>query len=142
MKFLSFFFFYTYIGLVIIAGFWGAFINPYFDFKQLFQLDPFSLQEFSRVNALSQYRFLRALELGFGLFSILFVKKIFSERSFNLLFIIIMGSGVLARIISWQVDGRPSSLFMFFMFYELIGLIFIFIYTINKVAPHAIIQQR
>ena len=141
MKFLSFFFFYTYIGLVIIAGFWGAFINPYFDFKQLFQLDPFSLQEFSRVNALSQYRFLRALELGFGLFSILFVKKIFSERSFNLLFII-MGSGVLARIISWLVDGRPSSLFMFFMLYELIGLIFIFIYTINKVAPHAIIQQR
>lgn len=137
MKILSFLFFYTYIGLVIIAGFWGAFINPYFDFKQLFQLDPYSLQEYARINLLGQYRFLRALELGFGIVSMLYVKNIFSERSFNSLFLAIMGMGVLARIISWLVDGTPSYLFMFFLFYELMGLIIIFAYTRNKVFHNA-----
>ncbi len=129
MKALSLFFFYTYIGLVIVAGFWGAYINPYFDFKQLFHLDPYSLEEYSRINALSQYRFLRAIELGFGLFSIMYVKKIFSDKYFNALFLIIMGSGVLARIVSWFADGRPSNLFLFFLSYELLGLVIIFIYT-------------
>lgn len=131
MRALSYFFFYTYIGLVIIAGFWGAFINPYFDFKQLFHLDPASLSEYSRINALSQYRFLRALELGFGIFSIMFVKNIFTEKTFNRLFLIIMGSGVLARIVSWFADGQPSTIFLFFLTYELVGLLFIFVYT-NK----------
>ena len=138
MKALSFFLFYTYIGLVIIAGFWGAFINPYFDFRQLFHLEPYGLDEYSRVNALSQYRFLRDLELGFGLFSIFYVKKIFNEKAFNSLFLVIMGSGVLARVISWMVDGRPSNLFLFFMGYEFIGLVLIFIYTRKQIANHGI----
>ena len=129
MNKLSHLFFYTYIGLVIVAGFWGAFINPYFDFDLLFSFDPHTLTDHVRINLLSQYRFLRALELGFGLFSILFVRKIFEEKTFNILFLIIMGSGILARVMSWLVDGTPNFLSQFFMFYELIGWIVIFIHT-------------
>jgi len=135
MSWLSYFFFYTYVGLVLVAGFWGAFINPYYDFNLLFHLEPSSLSEYSRINALSQYRFLRALELGFGLFSILFIRKIFEDRTFNRLFLIIMGSGVSARIISWLVDGTPSALFLFFLGYEFIGLIIIYWYTHQKIMP-------
>ena len=134
MRWLSYFFFYTYIGLVLLAGLWGAFINPYFDFNLLFHLDPYTLTEYSRINTLSQYRFLRALELGFGLFSILFVKKIFVEKTFNILFLIIMGSGVMARLVSWAVDGQPGYLTMFFIIYELLGVIIIYTYTKNKTA--------
>ncbi len=129
MNWLSHFFFYTYIGLVLVAGFWGAFINPYFDFDLLFSFDPHTLTDHVRINLLSQYRFLRALELGFGLFSILFVNKIFNEKTFNILFLIIMGSGIIARVISWMVDGTPNTLSQLFMFYELTGWIFIFIHT-------------
>ena len=74
MRSANYFFYYTYIGLVIAAGFWGAFINPYFDYRLLFDFDTQSLPDFQRINMMSQYRFLRAIELGFGLFSILFVK--------------------------------------------------------------------
>ena len=137
MNWLSYFFFYTYVGLVVIAGFWGAFINPYFDFKQLFQLNPSSLSDYSRINALSQYRFLRALELGFGLFSLLFAKQIFEEKVFNRLFLVIMGLGVFARIVSWIVDGTPSILFLFFLMYELTGLIIIYAYTNKIIRLHA-----
>lgn len=129
MNWLSHFFFYTYIGLVLLAGFWGAFINPYFDFKLLFQLDPNTLDDHARINLLSQYRFLRALELGFGMFSIMYVKKIFSEKTFNTLFLVIMGSGILARLVSWIADGTPNAYSMLFMFYELAGLIVIFFHT-------------
>ena len=129
MRRLSRFFFYTYIGLVILAGFWGAFINPYYEFNLLFSFDPHTLNDQVRINLLSQYRFLRALELGFGLFAILYVNKIFKEKSFNILFIFIMGSGILARIVSWLVDGTPNTLTQFFMFYELLGWVIISIYT-------------
>ncbi|NJN27579.1 MAG: DUF4345 domain-containing protein [Cyclobacteriaceae bacterium] len=129
MSFLSRFFFFTYIGLVTIAGFWGAFINPYFDFDLLFHFDPHVLSDHARINLLSQYRFLRALELGFGLFALLFYQKIFEVRTFNILFLTVMGSGIVARLVSWWADGQPNYLTLFFLSYELLGWIVIFIYT-------------
>jgi hypothetical protein len=138
MNWLSYFFFYTYIGLVVVAGFWGAFINPHFDFRLLFQLDTMDLEENVRINLLSQYRFLRALELGFGLFSLRFVNQIFHEKLFNELFLVIMFSGIMARIISLIADGIPGILHLFFMGYELIGLTVIYLHTRKTMAPNAV----
>jgi hypothetical protein len=129
MRSASHFFFYTYIGLVVAAGFWGAFINPYFDFRLLFGMDVTALHDTHRINLLSQYRFLRALELGFGIFALLFKKEIFSGQRFNLLFLVIMASGILARIISIVADGLPNYLTIFFLSYELLGWIIIYLYT-------------
>ncbi|MDZ7606278.1 MAG: DUF4345 family protein [Cyclobacteriaceae bacterium] len=137
MNWLSHFLFYTYIGLVLLAGFWGAFINPYFDFRFLIELDPQSLNEHVRANLFSQYRFLRALELGFGLFSIRFVHNIFHEKAFNSLFLVIMGSGILARIVSWIIEGPPNKFHLFFMFYELIGFVIIYLHTRKNLSQHA-----
>jgi hypothetical protein len=137
MKVLSYFFFYTYTGLVIVAGFWGAFINPVFDFYVLFGLDLKSIADAPRINLVSQYRFLRALEFGFGLFSYFFSNKIFSMRIYNHLFLTGMLSGVLARVLSLIFDGSPSKLFYFFLIYELIGVILIFLYTRNRLNSNA-----
>lgn len=129
MKIISYSFFYAYTGIVLLAGFWGAFINPVFDFKLLFNVDIHTLPDPFRINLLSQYRFLRAIELGFGIFTVSFIKQIFSTQLYNRLFLTIMGFGLLSRIISVFVDGKPNGLFYFFLFYELIAFIFIFIYT-------------
>ncbi|MEX2592903.1 MAG: DUF4345 family protein [Anditalea sp.] len=129
MKFLNYTFFYTYVGLVVLAGFWGAFIYPYLDFIYLFNLDVNSLPEYAKVNLLSQYRFLRALELGYGLFSLYFLKEIFSKLKYNKVFLTIMGLGILSRVVSWIIDGAPSHLFMFFLSYEAVGWAFIFVYS-------------
>ncbi|WP_163713825.1 DUF4345 family protein [Mangrovibacterium lignilyticum] len=129
MKSISYFFFFTYVGLVTVAGFWGAFVNPVFDFQLLFKLDVFSLPESIRINLLSQYRFLRAIELGFGIFSLLFIKEIFSELKFNRLFLSIMAMGVLARVFSLYAEGQPSALFYLFLIWELLGVLFIFLYS-------------
>jgi hypothetical protein len=138
MRSANYFFYYTYIGLVIVAGFWGAFINPYFDYRLLFNFDIHTLPDFQRINMVSQYRFLRAIELGFGIFSILFVKNIFSEIKFNRLFIFIMGAGVLSRIISIVIDGSPSGLMYFFLAFELVGITVISFYSRKLIAQHVI----
>ena len=129
MKLLNDIFFYSYVGLVILAGFWGAFFNPNLDFSYLFNLDTNDLSTYTQINLLSQYRFLRALELGFGIFCILFQKEIFSMIKFNLLFLAIMGFGVLARVMSWIMDGTPSGLFIFFLVYEAVGWSVIYVYS-------------
>lgn len=129
MRSANYFFYYSYIGLVTVAGFWGAFINPDFDYRLLFNLDTHILSDFQRINMLSQYRFLRAIELGFGIFAILFVKKIFSEKKFNRLFIFIMSAGVLSRMMSLVMDGSPSGLMLFFLGFEMVGVVVIYFYS-------------
>jgi hypothetical protein len=137
MKLVSYFFFYTYIGLIVLAGFWGAFMNINVDFQLLFNMSPQILPEPERINLISQYRFLRAIELGFGAFSVIFVKNIFSEKKFNILFLCIMASGVLARIVSIVVEGMPSRLMLFFLIYELTGLCAIYLYSRKQVYQNA-----
>lgn len=136
MKQASYFFFYTYIGLVIVAGAWGAFINPVWDFATLFQFQINDMDDFERINILSQYRFLRAIELGFGIFSLVFMKEIFSGRKFNSVFLIIMGLGIAARAVSWILDGNPSLLTKFFLFYEALGWVLIFIHSKNSISQN------
>lgn len=135
----NYFFYYAYIGMVTLAGFWGAFINPYYDYRLLFNFELNDLPDFQRINMLSQYRFLRAIELGFGIFSILFVKNIFSEKRFNRLFIFIMSAGVLSRITSIVIDGSPSGMMYFFLGFELVGLMVIYFYSRKLAAQHVII---
>jgi hypothetical protein len=136
MKRASYFFFYTYIGLVVLAGFWGAFIYPELDFKILFNFQIKDLYDFERINILSQYRFLRGLELGFGIFALTFIKEIFSEKKFNMVFLITMGLGIMARVASWLVDGNPSLLTKFFLFYEAIGWVLIFVYSKSNLSKN------
>lgn len=138
MQTASYFFFYCYIGLVLLAGFWGAFIFPEYDFRLLFKLDISSLPDFQRTNLMSQYRFLRAIELGFGIFAILFIKNIFTEKKFNRLFLLIMGAGILARLSSILFDGWPGFLMLFFLAFELVGLIVIAVYSQKLIRNHVI----
>lgn len=129
MKFVSYFFFYTYVGLVCLAGIWGAFFNAHLDFSLLMGLETDNLPEQVRNNLLSQYRFLRALEFGFGLFAFFFTKEIFIQKKFNTLFLIIMASGILARITSLLYEGSPNGMMYFFLIYEITGWLFIYLYT-------------
>lgn len=137
MKFTAYFFFYCYIGLVLLAGFWGAFLGADFDHQLLFNLDTSTLEDDTRANLLSQYRFLRAMEFGYGLFAIIFTKEIFSLKKFNRLYLAIMSAGVLARIVSIVDDGSPSALFYFFLIFELIGVVVIYLYFQMKTGPQA-----
>lgn len=144
MKTLSYFFFYTYIGLILVAGFWGAFIGAKIDQHLLLNFNINALTATTRANVLTQYRFLRAIELGFGLFAITFRKEIFTVKKFTTLFLTIMLSGVLARGISLIVDGSPNWIFYFFLIYEATGVVVIYLYSRQQIGKNdlAVLQEN
>ncbi|MFC4873967.1 DUF4345 family protein [Negadavirga shengliensis] len=130
------FFFFTYLGLVVLAGAWGMIGYVNIEFKMLMELDLHSLDERSRINMLSQYRFLRGLEMGFGIWALTFRDEIFHHQKWNVLFLFAMGMGIFGRISSWLLDGSPNWPSMFFLFYEAIGWLIIFVHT-RKTLSHA-----
>ncbi|QRR01485.1 DUF4345 family protein [Dyadobacter sandarakinus] len=87
------------------------------------------LTDLQKNTLLSQYRFLRALELGFGVVSIIRAKEILNTKNMNFIFLCIMTSGVLARAVGMIMDGAPSRLSYFFWGYELIGIAVILLDT-------------
>ena len=136
MKFLAYFFFYTYVGLVLLAGIWGAFFGARLDQELLFNFDISQVNPTTAASILTQYRFLRLLEFGFGLFAILFRKEIFSITTFNYLFTGVMFLGAQVRLLSYFADGPPLWVFYFFAAYEFVGVLLIFFYTRNKLIPY------
>jgi hypothetical protein len=129
MKYASYLLFYGYVLTLLLAGGWGAFGGAALDHRLLFDLDVRQLPPATSASLLSQYRFLRLIEVGFGLFALVFVREIYQQPKFNMLFLSVMAAGVLARALSWQVDGPPKPVFGFFLVYELVGVVVLFLYT-------------
>jgi Domain of unknown function (DUF4345) len=127
-------FFFGYVLLLIGAGAWGV-VLAQLDMRWLIGLKLGALGDETKANLLSQYRFLRALELGFGIFAVLHRHRIFGERLYNRLFLFVMGSGIAARLVGLAADGSPSPAMYVFLVTEAIGFVLIFAYTRATVAP-------
>lgn len=113
-----------YVALLLVAGAWGV-VGARIDFPLLLHLPLDGLAPEAEANLLSQYRFLRAIELGFGLFALRFRKEIFTISAFNQLFLFTMAGGVIARLIGLVVDGRPTGVMFGFLGWEAVGVIVI-----------------
>ena len=128
MKPLSLLFFHVYVWILILAGALGIFTAT-IDHRVLFHLQLETLAPVTMASLVSQYRFLRAVEFGFGVFAFVFRKEIFESTLFNRLFLSIMFLGVMARVVSIVVDGHPLPVFYLFLIFELVGGIVIYLYT-------------
>lgn len=128
MKLLTDLFFFGYVGLLIVAGAWGVF-GARLDQRLLLGLDLRALEPRTAASVVSQYRFLRAIECGFGLFAFIFRHDIFTVPLFNQLFLATMTLGVVARGVSLLVEGRPRPAFYFFLATEAVGAVLIYAYT-------------
>lgn len=128
MKLLSLLFFHVYVWILILAGALGIFTAT-IDHRVLFQLQLETLAPVTMASLVSQYRFLRAVEFGFGVFAFVFRKEIFESTLFNRLFLSIMFLGVMARVVSIVLDGHPLPVFYVFLIFELVGGIVIYLYT-------------
>jgi hypothetical protein len=99
-------FFFGYAGLLVVAGAWGI-IGARLDLPVLLRLHVGWLPARAQANLLGQYRFLRALELGFGAFALVFRRSIY-RVPYNRVFLGTMACGVAARLLSLAADGTPS----------------------------------
>ncbi len=128
MKILSHIFFYVYVWFLIVFGGLGVFTAK-LDQRILYKLDTNGLNAQTSASLLSQHRFFRAIECGFGVFAFTCRTAIFEKRFFNRLFPGTMFGGVAARAVSLALDGRPFPVFYAFLVFELAGGILIFIHT-------------
>lgn len=128
MKAASLFLFYAYVVTLIVAGAFGALFAPQ-DLQILVGLDPATLPPQVALDLMSQTRFLRAIELGFGVFAIVWRRQIFSDPVFNRFFLAAMSGGIVARAIGAVVNGPPRWHMWVFALVELAGVIVIYAYT-------------
>ena len=133
LKWASNIFFYSYVGTLILAGVWGVFFAR-IDMLLLLNVQIDHLPPGTAANLLSQYRFLRAIELGFGLFAFVFRDQIYHVQNYNRIFLSVMAFGVLARMVAIVLDGSPSLVMYLFAIFEVIGVIIIFVYTRSTLA--------
>lgn len=110
-------FFFGYAAALVVAGAEGA------------VLARVAFPDDADADVLNHYRFLRALELCFGVAALVFWRRIFSERTPNLLFLTAMAAGVAARLFSLTVDGSPGPFVLAVLAFELVGLALIVVAT-------------
>lgn len=120
--------FLGYVLLLVLAGAWGV-VGARVDFPVLLRLDLADLSGEAEANTLSQYRFLRAMELGFGLFALRYRHQVHTVADYNRLFLSVMAVGVVARVVGVVADGVPSAPMWVFLAWELVGVAVIFAYT-------------
>jgi hypothetical protein len=128
LKKASLVFFYGYVLTLILAGAWGIF-GARLDMSVLLRVHIHDVSHRAAANLLSQYRFLRGIELGFGLFALVYRHQIYTLRSFNRLFLFTMGCGILGRLVSLPLDGSPSIWMYFFAAFEATGIVLIYAAT-------------
>jgi hypothetical protein len=114
--------------MLVLAGGWGI-LAAKLDHRLLFGIQTGALPAVSAASLLSQYRFLRAIELGFGSFAFVFRREIFTQGVFNRVFLLTMSLGVVARVVSLVTDGRPRGVFYVFLLSEAVGVVLIFLST-------------
>jgi hypothetical protein len=121
---LSLLFFYGYVLAVVAAGAWGMF-GARLDFPILMHQQVGHLDPNGARNVLSQYRFLRGLELGFGILALRFRREIYTQRTLNRLFLTIMALGIAGRVAGLAIDGVPSPVMVGFLVFEAVGIVLI-----------------
>jgi len=126
-------FFFVYVALLVVAGAWGM-VGARVDMWVLLRLHLNDLPDRTAANLLSQYRFLRAIEIGFGVFALTHWRRIYSIRTYNRLFLSVMAAGVAARLLSLGLDGGPSWWMYLFLGWELAGVVLIFLATRSGLA--------
>jgi hypothetical protein len=97
-----------------VAGIFGA----RWELATVFGIDPSAWPPEAEPTMLNQYRFLKSVELGAGLFCFAYRSKILAGTRASAVFLAIVGLGVAARTLSWFIDGRPAAAFIAFLILE------------------------
>lgn len=77
----------------------------------------------------NQFRFLKAIELGFGLFGLFYRREIMAGGLAASVFLIGVALGAFARALSWWLDGTPAMAFQIFLWLELLVLVTLWLHV-------------
>lgn len=110
---------YVYIAVFVVSGAGSVlFAGP--EMHIFFGLEPGALEGRAGASLLNQYRFLRAVELGFGLMLWVLRDRLFVDRAIRNVFLIAFFAIPVARAVSIALDGMPRWPFLALMVIELL----------------------
>jgi hypothetical protein len=112
-------FFWGYTLMLIGIGASGALIAPW-ELRTVFDVPLAGFSDSVQATLLNQYRFLKAIELAFGIFCLTYRREIFNRTSAHRVFLAGLFAGVAARLGSWLIDGTPKPVFLLFAALELV----------------------
>ena len=110
-----------YALMLLFVGFVGVW-TARTEIQLIFRLQVESWPPDVAATFLNQYRFLKGLECGAGIFCVVFHSQIMEGGSHALTFVAIVLLGILGRTVAWIADGRPSALFLIFLALEIFVL--------------------
>ncbi len=125
--------FYGYALFLVLAGGLAGIFAP--------RWSPLSFEVYARavfdgglqgeplVSALNQYRYLKSMEFGLGLFALLFRREIYTQQKANRYFLGIFFFGAASRALSMVVDGQPHPAYIVFVVLETVVGILIYLHT-------------
>jgi hypothetical protein len=103
--------------MLVAVGTAGIFTARW-ELATVFGIDPAAWPPAAAPTMLNQYRFLKSVELGAGLFCLAYRSEILAGTRASAVFLAIVGLRVAARTWSWIVDGRPAAPFIVFLALE------------------------
>jgi hypothetical protein len=106
-------FFWGYTLMLLGIGSSGMLIAPW-ELRTIFAVPLDAFSPLAQATLLNQYRFLKAMELAFGLYCLFWRGAIHHPGPANRLFLAGVAAGVAARLGSWLVDGTPHPIFLGF----------------------------
>lgn len=101
--------FYSYVGALLALGLFGA-LWPQLELRALYQTD---LGAESGV-LLHQYRFLKFIAVGAGIYGVVFRREIFESPRFGLVFLTFLFGGVAGRLLAIAAAGGAHPLLVTF----------------------------
>jgi Domain of unknown function (DUF4345) len=109
-------------GLYLVGVGVAGIALPRWELSQVFGLDVENWALPIQATFLNQYRFLKAVELGAGLFCLVLWRPIQQGERVGLVFVALLAAGILARLVAWVSDGQPHPAFIGFMALEIVVL--------------------
>lgn len=113
---------FGYSAMLVAVGATGI-VSARWEFMAIFSIDPSAWPLDTQATMLNQYRFLKSIELGAGVFCFAYRRAILNGKRTAAVFLAIVFLGVSARSLAWIVDGRPAAAFIVFLVLE--ALVFI-----------------
>ncbi|HEX4951794.1 MAG TPA: DUF4345 family protein [Thermoanaerobaculia bacterium] len=119
--------FWSYVVALFVLGAAGV-LFPEPELDALYQAQLGGLDE-TREVLLHQYRFMKGIVIGFGIYCWTFRREIFQPGVHHRIFLATLFLGAGARLLSWGLDARPHERLLSFTVSELIFGLLILAYV-------------
>lgn len=128
--------FYGYVAALFVLGAAGLFA-PVRELDAMYEVKLDRAADPEAIVILHQYRFMKGLVLGFGIYCLAFRREILSGTTHSWIFLATLFLGVCGRLASAGLDGRPPTRLISFTFSEVVFglLIFAYVQTVRRTGP-------